>query len=64
MLLLEVVQEQELVDKLTRNMMQKVIKLHVVPLKAACKRGDAENLIEILNDIFNVQEGTEAASSH
>lgn len=57
-------QEQELVDKLTRNMMQKVIKLHVVPLKAACKRGDAENLIEILNDIFNVQEGTEAASSH
>lgn len=57
-------QEQELVDKLTKNMMQKVIKLHVVPLKAACKRGDAESVIGILNDIFNLQPEAEEIEKH
>ncbi len=41
-------------DKITANMMQKIIKLPVLQLKAACKRGEAETLIDVLNDLFNL----------
>jgi glutamyl-tRNA reductase len=47
--------DAELIEKVTKSMMQKVIKLHVVPLKAACKRGDADELIGVLNDLFNLE---------
>jgi glutamyl-tRNA reductase len=36
--------------------MQKVIKLPVLQLKAACRRGDAETLIDVLNDLFNLEK--------
>jgi glutamyl-tRNA reductase len=42
-------------DKLTKGMMQKVLKLPIVQLKAACKRGEAENLVGVLNDLFNLE---------
>jgi glutamyl-tRNA reductase len=42
------------IDKITASMMQKVIKLPVLQLKAACKRGEAETLIDVLNDLFNL----------
>jgi glutamyl-tRNA reductase len=42
------------IDKITKNMMQKIIKLPVLQLKAACKRGEAETLADILNDLFNL----------
>lgn len=54
--------EVELLEKVTKSMMQKVIKLHVVPLKAACKRGDAEELIEMLNELFNVESQADVQS--
>ncbi|CAN5558259.1 glutamyl-tRNA reductase [soil metagenome] len=49
-------EESLLVDKITKNMMQKIIKLPVLQLKAACKRGEAETLIDVLNDLFNLEQ--------
>ena len=48
--------EQELMDKVTKSIVQKVIKLPVLQLKAACKRGEAETLVEVLNDLFNLEK--------
>ena len=36
--------EQDLIDKVTKSIVQKVIKLPVLQLKAACKRGRSRNL--------------------
>lgn len=47
--------ESEKIDKITRGIMQKVLKLPVLQLKAACKRGEAETLIDVLNDLFNLE---------
>lgn len=47
--------EAERVEQITRNMMQKIIKLPALQLKAACKRGEAETLIDVLNDLFNLE---------
>lgn len=55
--------EAELLDKATKNIMQKIIKLPVLQLKAACKRGEADSLIEVLNDLFNLEEQTEKIKS-
>jgi glutamyl-tRNA reductase len=49
-------EESEKVDKITRGIMQKIIKLPVLQLKAACKRGEAETLIDVLNDLFNLEQ--------
>ncbi len=46
-------------DKITSSMMQKIIKLPVLQLKAACKRGEAETLIDVLNDLFNLEKQSE-----
>ena len=48
--------EQDLIDKVTKRIVQKVIKLPVLQLKAACKRGEAETLVELLNDLFNLEK--------
>ena len=37
-------EEIELLEVVTKSMIQKVIKLPVLQLKAACKRGEAENI--------------------
>ena len=42
-------------DNITKSMMQKVMKLPVLQLKAACKRGEAETLIDVLNDLFDLE---------
>lgn len=48
--------EMKLLEVATKNMIQKVIKLPVLQLKAACKRGEAEKLVDVLNDLFNLEE--------
>jgi glutamyl-tRNA reductase len=48
--------QTELVDKITKSMMQKVLKMHVLPLKAACKRGEAEEMIGLLQDLFTLEK--------
>ena len=55
-------QELEKVDKITSAMMQKIIKLPVLQLKAACKRGEADTLIDVLNDLFNLEAVVETKS--
>jgi glutamyl-tRNA reductase len=49
-------EESDKIDKITRGIMQKIIKLPVLQLKAACKRGEAETLIDVLNDLFNLEQ--------
>ncbi len=51
-------EEIQKIDKITSSMMQKIIKLPVLQLKAACKRGEAETLIDVLNDLFNLEKET------
>lgn len=46
----------EKVELITKNITQKIIKLPVLQLKAACKRGEAETLIEVLNDLFDLEK--------
>lgn len=48
--------EAKRVEKITKGMMQKILKSHVLQFKAACKRGEAENLVDVLNDLFNLEE--------
>jgi len=55
--------EAKRVEEITRNMMQKIIKLPVLQLKAACKRGEAETLIDVLNDLFNLEKETQDHSA-
>lgn len=51
-------EEMELLEVVTKNMIQKVIKLPVLELKAACKRGESETLVGVLNDLFNLEPDT------
>jgi len=48
-------EEMALLEVVTKSMIQKVIKLPVLQLKAACKRGESENLVGVLNDLFNLE---------
>lgn len=49
------VEESKKIDKITRGMMQKILKLPVLQLKAACKKGEADTLIDVLNELFNLE---------
>ncbi len=46
------------VDKITKGIMNKIIKMPVMQLKAACKRGEVETLVDVLNDLFNLEKET------
>lgn len=48
--------EFDLIDKITKSMMQKILKVPVVQLRAACKRDEAEEMIEIISDIFDLEK--------
>lgn len=48
--------EAKVIDAVTKSMIQKIIKLPVLQLKAACKRGEAETLIDVLNDLFDLEK--------
>lgn len=43
-------------EKITSNLVQKIIKQPIVNLKAACKRGESENLVDLLNELFNLEK--------
>jgi glutamyl-tRNA reductase len=47
--------EVKLLDEATRAFMQKVLKQHVLHLKAACRRDEAEQLLPLLTDIFDLE---------
>jgi glutamyl-tRNA reductase len=48
-------EEAQRLDEMSRSLMQKILKFPVLQLKAACKRGEAETLSELLNNLFNVE---------
>ena len=48
--------EVKLLDEATRALMQKVLKQHVLHLKAACKRDEADQLIDLLTDVFDLEQ--------
>jgi glutamyl-tRNA reductase len=45
-----------LIDKITKSMMQKILKVPVVQLRAACQRDQAEEMIEIITDLFDLEK--------
>jgi glutamyl-tRNA reductase len=49
-------EEAEKLEEMSRSMMQKILKYPVLQLKAACKRGDAESVSELLHDLFNLEK--------
>ena len=51
-------QEKELVEAVTRNMLQKILKAPVLELKAACLRGESETLLESLSALFDLEKET------
>jgi len=48
--------ELKMIETITKNMVQKIMKLPIVQLKAACKRGEQEVLVEVLNDLFDLEK--------
>ena len=48
--------EAKVLEQATKAMIQKVIKLPVLQLKAACKRGEADTLVDVLHDLFNLEK--------
>jgi glutamyl-tRNA reductase len=52
-------EEAEKLEEMSKSLMQKILKYPVLHLKAACKRGDAESLSELLHDLFNLEKSPE-----
>jgi glutamyl-tRNA reductase len=52
-------EEAEKLEEMSRSLMQKILKYPVLQLKAACKRGDAESLSDLLHDLFNLEKQPE-----
>ncbi len=52
-------EEAEKLEEMSKSLMQKILKYPVLHLKAACKRGDAESLSEILHELFNLEKTLE-----
>ena len=53
--------ESKLLDEATRSLMQKILKQHVLQLKAACKRDDGGQLVELLSELFDLEKTGEMA---
>ncbi|MEP2297604.1 glutamyl-tRNA reductase, partial [Algoriphagus sp.] len=48
--------EIAVIDKITKSMMQKILKVPVVQLRAACQRDQAEEMIQIISDLFDLEK--------
>lgn len=51
--------EYAIIDKITKSMMQKIIKVPVVQLRAACKRDQAVEMIDLITDLFDLEKERE-----
>lgn len=51
--------EYGLIDKITKSMMQKILKAPVVQLRAACQRDKADEMIELITDLFNLEKSSQ-----
>jgi glutamyl-tRNA reductase len=52
--------ESKLLDEATRSLMQKILKQHVLHLKSACKRDEADKLVAMLGEMFDLEKQNEA----
>lgn len=48
-------EQSQIIDDVTKKIVQKIIQLPVLQLKNACQRGNAEALSESLNELFNLE---------
>ncbi|MGB0524585.1 MAG: glutamyl-tRNA reductase, partial [Flammeovirgaceae bacterium] len=48
-------QEVKAAEAISKSIIQKIIKQHVLKFKAACKRGEAEELADMLRDLFDLE---------
>ena len=55
-------EEAQKLEEMSRSLMQKILKYPVLHLKAACKRGEADSLSELLSTLFNVEGQSEKSS--
>ncbi|WP_040006777.1 glutamyl-tRNA reductase [Fibrisoma limi] len=55
--------EASRVDKITSGIIQKIIKQPVLQLKAACKRGEANALADVLQELFALDRPLHASST-
>ncbi len=55
-------EETEKLEKITAGLVQKIIKQPIIHLKAACKRGDSDKMVDVLNDLFNLENFEEVGS--
>ncbi|MEY4540496.1 MAG: Glutamyl-tRNA reductase [Bacteroidota bacterium] len=49
-------EESERIEKITMSIVQKIMKSPVLNLKAACKRGDADQLVDVINELFDLEK--------
>lgn len=57
-------EEATLLDEVTKSLIQKIIKLPVLQLKEACKRGNQENLAEVLIELFDLERSRTPKANH
>jgi glutamyl-tRNA reductase len=48
--------DKELIETITKNILNKIVKLPVLELKAACLRGESEALLEGLSALFSLEK--------
>jgi glutamyl-tRNA reductase len=48
-------EEEQLVENVTRGILNKFMKLPVLQLKDACKRGEQDELIDLIHDLFDLE---------
>jgi len=49
-------EEQELVEAITKNILNKIVKMPALELKSACQRGNAEALLDSLSLLFDLEK--------
>ncbi|WP_207431534.1 glutamyl-tRNA reductase [Sabulibacter ruber] len=49
-------QEKELVETITKNILNKIVKMPALELKAACQRGESEALLQGLSALFHLED--------
>jgi glutamyl-tRNA reductase len=49
-------EESERIEKITMGIVQKIMKSPVLNLKAACRRGDADQLVDMITELFDLEK--------
>jgi len=57
-------QDTEIIEKITKRIVQKIVKLPALHLKAACQRGEAESMVEVLNELFDLESSKTNYDQH